>query len=91
MKCNVFKEEITYLAIESPRREYDPAIWTRMPLLSAHHLRPIQRYMPSYVWLATTEDFIKGFACIVQPLIDWRGSQEEVQACSTFRGCLKDF
>ena len=46
-KCNFFKEEITYLHIESQGIECNLVIQTWRPLLSVHHLRPTQRCMPS--------------------------------------------
>ena len=94
LKCNFFREEITYLAHWVSRI----GVW-----LSNSNLKAIVECMPpkTYTEVCTFlglvghyKRFIKGFAYIAQPLnehLTGERSQQKVRAGGTFRGCLEDF
>ena len=87
LKCNFFREEITYLV----HRVSKDGVWpSNLNLKAIAECALSQTYSDVHAFLGLVGHyrFIKGFACIAQPLNDHltgEGAQKEVWACGHFQ------
>ena len=93
-KCNFFKEEITYLAHRVSKEGLQPGSFN---LETVTECMPPQIYMEVSAFLGLLghyQRFIKGFACLVQPLskhLAGEGASRKLEPVSLSENALKAF
>ena len=93
-KCNFFKEEFTYLAHWVSKEGVWP-INLNLKVITKYTLPQTYTEVPAFLGLVGHyRRFIKGFfmyCTATQWSLNWGRTQQEIQACITFRGCPKGF